>query len=318
MDSIFGFVRVSRLLTVCLSVLLMAAGGRQATAQPAVPVVRIVAAENFYGDIARQIAGPAAQVDSILDNPDQDPHLFEVSPSTARRLSLTDVVIYNGLGYDPWMEKMLRVGAGRSSGPLQRQQIVVAGLMPHQPQDNPHLWYDIGHVRALARAVAGALQQRQPQETGAIDARLQAFERALDALSLTIAEMRQRYQGTPVTATEPVFGYMADALGLTMRHLGYQRAIMNESEPAPGDVVALEKDLRGKNVAVLFFNTQASGRAALRAQKIAAASGVPLVGISETMPPGSHYQEWMARQLSQLAVQLGPSAKGASAKVPMP
>src|SRR5690349_22126856 len=69
--------------------------------------VRVVAAENFYGDVAKQIGGPNVRVTSILSNPDQDPHLFEASPSVARSLSGAKIVIYSGIDYDPWMEKLL-------------------------------------------------------------------------------------------------------------------------------------------------------------------------------------------------------------------
>jgi zinc/manganese transport system substrate-binding protein len=59
--------------------------------------INIVAAENFYGDIAKQIGGPDVNVTSILSNPDQDPHLFEVSPSVGRAVSAARIVIYNGI-----------------------------------------------------------------------------------------------------------------------------------------------------------------------------------------------------------------------------
>ena len=72
-----------------------------ARAQPAKPIA-IVAAENFYGDVAKQIGGATVSVTSILTNPDQDPHLFEASPSVARNLSAAALVIYNGIDYDPW------------------------------------------------------------------------------------------------------------------------------------------------------------------------------------------------------------------------
>src|ERR1700731_3818643 len=103
-----------------------------AAAQPA--AINIVAAENFYGDVAQQIAGGNASVASILSNPDQDPHLFEVSPSVARLLSGAAIVVYNGVDYDPWMTKLLSV----SRSPT-RKVIVVANLVHKKPGDNPHL-----------------------------------------------------------------------------------------------------------------------------------------------------------------------------------
>jgi zinc/manganese transport system substrate-binding protein len=110
---------------------------RAAEAQPALATISIVAAENFYGDVARQVAGSTATVTSILSNPDQDPHLFEASPSVARNLSSAAIVVYNGADYDPWMAKLL--GASRSAN---RKVIIVADLVRKKSGDNPHLWYD--------------------------------------------------------------------------------------------------------------------------------------------------------------------------------
>ena len=91
-----------RLLTVLLALLV----GR-AAAQNTAETINIAAAENFYGDVARQLVGTNATVTSILSNPDQDPHLFEVSPSVARLLYGATIVVYNGAGYDPWMTQLL-------------------------------------------------------------------------------------------------------------------------------------------------------------------------------------------------------------------
>ena len=99
--------------------------------------IHIVAAENFYGDIAQQIGGPTVKVTSILSNPDTDPHLFEASPSVARSLSDAQIVIYNGIDYDPWMADLLDA----SKAP-DRKSIVVADLIGKKSGDNPHIWYD--------------------------------------------------------------------------------------------------------------------------------------------------------------------------------
>ena len=140
-----------RLLTVVFALL---AG--PATAQTSAGAISVVAAENFYGDVANQIAGSNATVSSILSNPDQDPHLFEASPSVARFLSGAAIVIYNGADYDPWMTKLL--SATRSPG---RKVIVVADLVHRKAGDNPHLWYDPPTMPAYAKALAcGAVGAR--------------------------------------------------------------------------------------------------------------------------------------------------------------
>src|SRR4051794_15394800 len=90
-------------------------------AWPCAAAINIIAAENFYGDVARQIGGDSVSVTSILTNPGQDPHLFEVSPSVARLLSAAAIVVYNGADYDPWMARLLTVARSPD-----RKVIVVA------------------------------------------------------------------------------------------------------------------------------------------------------------------------------------------------
>src|SRR5208282_1688483 len=136
------------LIAACLALLLALPARAQTARHP----IDIVAAENFYGDLATQIGGPEVHVTSILSNPDQDPHLFEASPSVARALSAARIVVYNGIDYDPWMAKLL--GAARSA---ERQTIVVADLIGRKTGDNPHIWYDPATMLACARALAAAL-----------------------------------------------------------------------------------------------------------------------------------------------------------------
>ena len=274
-----------------------------AMAQSPAGGMSIVAAENFYGDVARQLVGGNATVSSIMSNPDQDPHLFEASPSVARLLSAATIAIYNGADYDPWMTKLL--AATRSPG---RRIIVVANLMHKKAGDNPHLWYDPLTMPAFAKALAATLLERDPAHKSDYEQRLHAFLTSLQPLDQKIVELRQRYDGIQVTATEPVFGYMASALGLTMRNERLQLAVMNNTEPRVSDVAAFEDDLRGHLVQLLFFNSQATDTAARRLVRIAEQANVPVVGVTETEPPGKNYQQWMMSELDAIARALANSS----------
>ncbi len=266
-----------------------------AGAPVALAQVRIVAAENFYGEVARQLAGPGAQVSSVLSNPDDDPHLFEASASVARDLAGAGITVANGAGYDPWMNKLLAAHAAPG-----RVAITVADLVARRPGDNPHLWYDPPTMPAFARALTVALDRADPSRADDHARRLAAFLAALGPLDAKVAAMRSRYAGTPVTATEPVFGLMASALGLGMRNERFQRAVMNGTEPSASDIAAMEADLSQHRVRALLYNTQATDQAAQRLLGLARRSGLPIVGVSETEPAGTSYQEWMLRQLSLL------------------
>jgi zinc/manganese transport system substrate-binding protein len=264
--------------------------------------LNVVAAENFYGDIARQIGGDDVAVASVMSNPDQDPHLFETTPTTVRHIAAAQVVILNGADYDPWMDKLLKASpkAGRTA-------IVVADLVGKKAGDNPHLWYDPGTMPAAARALAEAFAKADPAHKERYATRLKTFLASLKPIDDKIAAIRGKFAGTTVTASEPVFGYMANALGLKMRNESFQLSIMNDTEPSAHDVAAFQDDLKGHKVRVMFYNKQASNKAVQTLVDLAHASKIPVVGVTETAPPNLSYQEWMLGELNDTAKALaGP------------
>ncbi|AXE93447.1 metal ABC transporter solute-binding protein [Paraburkholderia sp. SIMBA_050] len=272
--------------------------------------IPVVAAENFYGDVVRQLGGERVDVTSILSNPDQDPHLFEASPKTARALEHASLVVYNGADYDPWMAKLLA-----ASKNTKRTTIVAAELVGKKSGDNPHLWYDPATMPKVARAVSEALVAADPAHKSAYDANLAKFLDSLKPIDAKVADLHGRYAGVPVTATEPVFGYMSDAIGLTMRNLRFQMATMNDTEASAADIAAFERDLREKRVRVLIYNSQATEALTQRMLKLAQQSKVPTMSVTETETTGNTYQTWMLKQLDALGAALaaGDTGKAAAA-----
>jgi len=254
--------------------------------------IKIVAAENFYGDIAQQIGGGEVTVTSILNNPDQDPHLFEASPSVARAISGAQIVIYNGLDYDPWMVKLLA-----AAGSAKRESIVVGDLTGRKTGENPHIWYDPRTMLALAKKLTATLEAEDPAHKSGYEQRLGRFEQSLKPIEAKLDELRARCAGVAVTATEPVFGYVFDALGVQVKNQSFQLAVMNDTEPSASDVAAFENDLKTRSVKLLVYNSQATDPMADRMRKIAIESGVPVVGATETEPPGTKYQAWILSEL---------------------
>jgi zinc/manganese transport system substrate-binding protein len=254
--------------------------------------VAVVAAENFYGDIANQIGGPDVKVTSILTNPDQDPHLFEASPSAARAVSAARIVIYNGVGYDPWIEKLLSAAPNSD-----RAAIDVSELVGRRPGDNPHIWYDPHTVLALAARLADELSVADPAHQADYRQRVAEFRQSLQPIEAKIAALRARLAGTPVAATEPVFNYLLDAIGAQVHDRRFQLAMMNNTEPGASDVVTFEKDIESHRVRMLVYNSQASDPTAERMVRLARTSHIPVVAVTETEPPGKNYQEWLSSEL---------------------
>ena len=267
--------------------------------------IRVVAAENFYGDVAQQVGGSRVIVSSILQNPSQDPHLFQAGASAARDVANANIVILNGAGYDHWMDVLLK--GSRSD---RRAVVHVDALAKFQAGDNPHLWYRLKAMRLLAGRLAEVMGQMDPQHRRGYLARGRVFVHGLRPLMREVELLKAHYAGVPVAATEPVFGYMAVAIGLDMKENGFQTAIMNGVEPSASQLIQFENDLRRHRVKVLIYNRQVTDRRTERLRHAAQAAGIPSVGVTETMPSGATYQSWMLEQLHELGEALRSAVPG--------
>jgi zinc/manganese transport system substrate-binding protein len=262
--------------------------------------LKIVAAENFYGGVAHEIAGDDADITSVLTNPNQDPHEFTSSAQTALAAADADIVIYSGIGYDDWMTKLLG-----TQGKPGRVVIDVAGLIGAKDGDNPHIWYDPKTMPALGAKLAEVLSQLNPAHAAAYQQALASFRASMQPELDQIAALAKTTQGMEVTATEPVFGYMATALGFKMLNYDFQVNVMNDTEPSAAETAAFEKTLSSHQAKLLFYNSQVTDPTTDRLRKLARDAGVPIVGVTETQPPDqSTYVGWMRHELSAIEAAL--------------
>jgi zinc/manganese transport system substrate-binding protein len=264
--------------------------------------VDVVAAENAYGSIAAQIGGRHVAVTSILRNPAADPHLFTADTETGLKVARAGLVIQNGAGYDAFMN---RLEDAAPSGT--RMAVTVADVLGvHGADANPHLWYDVPRLGGIAAAIAGGLERADPRHRADYRAGLDRFERRLAPLEHEVAAIRARYGGAPVAYTEPVPGYLVAAAGLrNLTPPAFSRAIEDGSEPTASAVADMTGLLAGQRVRALLLNTQAVSPITSRIRSAAIAAGIPVVGVTETLPAGETFQAWQLRQARALARALG-------------
>ena len=268
------------------------------TASIAKPI-HIIAAENFYGSVAKQIGGNFVQVTSILNQPDQDPHLFSLTPSVAKTLEQGDLIIYNGLGYDSWIQNLLSVGSFKT-----RTFICVADLMHIKEGANPHIWYDPKTMPIYALALRDYLIKHDPLHQKAYQAHYQQFITEQQNLTQLIQQIKSQHNGVSVIATEPVFGYMAQALGFRMQGIPFQLSMMNGVDPSPKQVLDFQRQLQQHRVRLVFYNRQVSSPLVLHLLHQATLLGIPIIGVMETQPLQSTYYEWMSKQLKEVEQSL--------------
>jgi zinc/manganese transport system substrate-binding protein len=260
-------------------------------------VVDVVAAENFWGNIAGQLGGDDVSVTSLITNPNADPHLFETNAADAAKLARARVVIENGAGYDGWMSSLLGADSGHPA-------IVNAGKVLHVTgsDPNPHLWYDIPEVPKVAAAISVALTKADPQQASLFQHNLTRFDASLAPLTAELATIRSHFGGAPVAYTERVPGYALAVAGLSVRTpAGFARAIEDGEDPGPADTLAMEQLITGHHIDVLLYNVQTVSPVTTQVRALAAKSGIAIVGVSETLPATDHtYQQWQLAQLTAL------------------
>jgi zinc/manganese transport system substrate-binding protein len=283
-------------IVLALSTVLLAACGPAPAAGPG-GTMAVLGTENFYADLLSQVGGTRVTVASLLDDPNADPHAFEASPRAAKLVADAKLVIVNGLGYDDFMQKLL----GGSSRP-DRVVLNVQQILKKADGDNAHVWYDPATMPKVADAAAAALAKLDPQNASYFEAQKAKYLAALKPIDDRIAALKAIYGGTPIAFTEPVAEYQTDAIGLKLlTPEGFMRAIEQGVDPAPADVAAERDLLTGKKVKVLLYNSQVTSPLTKDLQDLAAKSGIPVVGVAETIPPQyKTYQEWMLGQLAEL------------------
>ncbi|MDX6207820.1 MAG: zinc/manganese transport system substrate-binding protein [Frankiales bacterium] len=270
-------------------------------------VVNAAASINAWGSILAQLGGTHVHTTSIITNPDTDPHDYEPTPADGRTIADAQLFVENGIGYDDWAAKA--VAASPDSG---RTVINVGQLVNIPAGGNPHRWYSPGDVETVADAITADLKKIDPADAGYFDQQRTAFEQVgLAKYHAVIADIKAKYSGTPVGASESIFSPLSDALGLSLiTPPSFLQAISEGSDPSAADKATIDAQISGKKLKVYVFNSQNSTPDVAAQVKAAKAQGIPVTAITETLTPaGATFQDWQTAQLTALEAALA-SATG--------
>jgi zinc/manganese transport system substrate-binding protein len=265
--------------------------------------LQVVAAENFWGNITSQIGGSHVEVTSIITNPSTDPHLYESDARDAAALSKASLVIENGLGYDDFMDKLM--AASPNNG---RQVLSVEKVLDITGDDpNPHLWYDTARIPEVADAIEQALAAKDPSNAATYAANLATFKSSLQPIIDVINQIKTKYPNAPVAYTERVPGYLLAAAGLDVKTpASFAGAIEEGNDPSPNDTSTMDSLMTNHGIRVLLYNSQATSTVTQHVRDLANQSGIPVIGVTETLPPNEHnYQSWQIDQAKALLTALG-------------
>lgn len=270
-------------------------------------VIEVAASTNAWGSILAQLGGTRVHATSIISNPDTDPHDYEPTPVDGRTIAGAKLFVENGIGYDTWAAKA--IAASPDSG---RIVIDIGDLVGVSEGGNPHRWYSPSDVEKVADEITADLKKADPAGATYFDSQRQAFENTgLARYHRLITDIRTKYAGTPVGASESVFAPLAEALGLDLiTPATFLKATSEGTDPSAADKATIDHQISAKTIKVYVFNSQNSTPDIAAQVSAAKKVGIPVSTVSETLSPaGASFQDWQSEQLQalQTALQAGTS-----------
>lgn len=225
-----------------------AAGAATVRAQPrGEGRLRVLASFSILADMVREVAGDAADVVTLV-GANADAHLFQPTPADARALARADLVFVNGLGFEGWVDRLVRASGYR--GPV---VVATEGIMPRRigPVVDPHAWQDLGHARTYVANILAALQRARPAQAANFRQRAEDYLARIGRLEQSL---REALDGIPreqrrVITSHDAFGYLGAAYGITLLA---PRGWSTETEPSAAGVAAIVRQVRRDQVRALL------------------------------------------------------------------
>jgi zinc/manganese transport system substrate-binding protein len=277
-------------------------GGSKSATAASGSTLQVVAAENFWGSIAAELGGSRVRVTSVIASAAADPHDYEPTAADARTIAGAQMVIVNGIGYDPWAPKLI------AANPVPGRLVLNLGdLLGIKPGGNPHRWYSPSDVQRVIAAILRGYDKLDPKNGTYFAQQKTRFETsALARYKQLIATIRRKYDGVPVGASESIFAPLAQALGLRLlTPPSFLKAISEGAEPTAADKSTIDRQIAQKQIEVWIYNSQNSTPDVKRITEGARKRDIPITTITETPTPASaSFEEWQSRQLQALAAGL--------------
>jgi zinc/manganese transport system substrate-binding protein len=260
--------------------------------------IQVVAAENFWGSIASQLGGDKVVVQSIIVNPNTDPHSYEPTASDGVALARSQMAIVNGIGYDVWATKLIDANPSSS-----RVVLTVGDLLGLKEGDNPHQWYSPASVQRVIDQIVADYKRLDPKDSAYFDQQRTAFEtKSLAAYNRVIAAIRARYAGVPVGYSESIFQPLGEALGLRlMTPYSFAKAIAEGTDVSAADKQTVDAQAQNHQIKVWVYNSQNATPDVQRINQLAQAAHIPITTITETLSPASDtFEQWQVAELRRL------------------
>ncbi len=317
-------------LTCAAALAMTACSSDTSTSNSSAPVtaidgpITIVASTNVWGSVAQAVAGDLASVESIIADPSADPHSYEASAGDAAKVAEASLVVYNGGGYDEFIEDIL--GSEGKNVPSVNAYELVGSDHAHDDEEaapndstdghghshddaNEHVWFDAEVAASTAESIADKLGRLDPDNAAQYTANAETFHDQVHRITDVTSKIAVDHANTPVAQTEPIAHYLIEESELDDRTPeDFKNALESGNDPSPASIAATRDLMTSKSVRVLVYNIQTQDAVTLDIRSTAEAAGIPVVEVTETLPEGKTYIEWQTQAAEDLESALASAS----------
>jgi manganese/iron transport system substrate-binding protein len=182
---------------------------------------KVVTTFTVIADMARNVAGDAADVESIT-KPGAEIHNYQPTPGDILRAQDADLVLWNGLNLEQWFERFLRNLRDVPSAVVS-DGIEPLGIRegPYEGKPNPHAWMSPTDALRYVENIRAALAEHDPANADTYARNAAAYSAQIEA---AVGPIRAAIDVLPeerrwLVTSEGAFSYLARDLGLREAYL---------------------------------------------------------------------------------------------------
>ena len=290
-------IKREKLLGIILSlvtIILILSGCGNKKVNSSTQKINVITTTDFYAEAAKAIVGDKGTVTAIINNPAIDPHDYEPTTKVAKAVSQADFTVANGLGYDAWMNKLAKKGTYIKIG---------EDVMHKKTGDNPHIWYQPETMAAYTAYLTKKLVKKYPQNKSYFEDNAQKYLASLNPIKAELRQLKSTAKNLPnknVYVSEPVFDYSVQAAGFQVTNQKFEQAVENGTDPTPATIKDMHHGIKNKQIAFFVLNTQTESKVVNNLVNLAQKNKIPVLKVTETLPKGKTYKQWMLSQYRDL------------------
>ena len=300
---------IRNLLVAGMASACLLAGAARAAEKLPVPVT---ASFSILGDLVRVVGSERVSLTTLV-GPNEDAHAFAPKPADARAIAQTRLLVTNGLGFEPWAQKLAKSAGYRGETVLASQGVkprVMAeekdhdDKSPHPDEADPHAWQNPDNVVLYVRNIAAALSRVDPAGSAVYQANTDAYIKELQTLD---AWAKAQFAAIPVARRKVITSH--DAFGYFAAH--YQisflapQGVSTDAEPSAKQVAQLIKQIQREKIRAVFVENMSNPKLLAQLSKDAGVTAGPALyvdALSAVGGPADTYLKLMRHNVTQLVL----------------